>query len=218
VRIQKTVITRDHQDLFAQTQSDLRGALWVPMVEKAYVAAGYLSTTLERTSPAFRSTANLEGANSDFVFGHVRGQKAELIDIDKSEKPGKGDRRKGTYSTAMVAWYQRIDEALQKRKVVMLESGETMTSKPGKLKKGFSGGEPQAQGLVGEHAYTVLGTASKGGRMFLRVRNPWGKYGRDYDFSAPKGSVVMVNDDVGEFLLELNDATKRFNKVLISEQ
>jgi hypothetical protein len=62
----------------------------------------------------------------------------------------------------------------------------------------------------------VLGTQTVDGRHFLRVRNPWGKYGREYDWKAAKGSVVKEKDDAGEFLLELNDATKRFKKVMIS--
>ena len=218
VRIDKSIIVRDHQDLFAQSQREGRGALWVPMIEKAYVGAGYLATTHERTSPGLLSMADLEGANLDFVYGHVRGQKADVTDIDGAEKPGKGDRRKGVYSEATLTWYQRIDEAMQARKVVVLESGSKMTNKVGKVGSGFSGGEPVAQGLVGEHAYTVLGTVMSGGRQFLRVRNPWGKYGREYDFEATKGSVVTERENVGEFLLELNDATKRFTKVMISSQ
>lgn len=41
--------------------------------------------------------------------------------------------------------------------------------------------EPISQGLVGDHAYTVLGVEERGGERFVKLRNPWGERepGRD---------------------------------------
>ena len=105
----------------------------------------------------------------------------------------------------MLEWYGRIRKALDDKKVVVLESNAEITSK-GSTTKGHSGGEQVAKGLVGGHAYSVLGTKNVDGRFFLVVRNPWGKYGREYDWKAAKGSVAKPKDYAGEFLLELNDA------------
>ncbi len=60
-----------------------------------------------------------------------------------------------------------------------------------KLKKGFASGaavvalskpwEPVEQGVVTDHAYSVLGVEEKGGKKFVTLRNPWGERepGRD---------------------------------------
>ena len=212
VGVDKSVVVRAHSDLFGQTQADNRGALWVPIVEKAYVAAGYLATSMERTG--MMAVANTEGANMDFVYGHVRGEKADVTDTEAAAKPAPGARRSKKYSPATAKWFDKIGLALQDRKVVVLETVAQIAKGP--LGVGHSGGEPKAKGLVGSHAYTAIATASEGDRLFIRVRNPWGKYGRAYDWGAVKGGVAKVDEDAGEFLIELNDAVKRFSKVMIS--
>ena len=202
---------RAHSDLFGQTQADNRGALWVPIIEKAYVAAGYLATSMERTG--MLAVANTEGANMDFVYGHVRGREGRRHRHRGGREAGAGrapDQEILARYRGVVG--QDVGLALQDRKVVVLETVAQIAKGP--LGVGHSGGEPKAKGLVGSHAYTAIATASEGDRLFIRVRNPWGNYGRAYDWGAAKGGVAKVNKDAGEFLIELNDAVERFAKVM----
>ncbi len=205
-------------DYFAKTGGAGPGGLWVAMIEKAYVAAGYLGTFSGRTDRAHLAMGNLEGGNLDFVYGHVRGERGDYRDIDPAVVPAKGARRSQTYSPPLVAWFEAIGRAVDgpSPKTVILESKDEV-GRSAAGARGHSGGEAMAKGLVGGHAYTVLRTEQSQGRRYLVLRNPWGSYGRDYDWNAAKGVTPTAREvqGTGEFRLELNDAAKRFRKSFV---
>ena len=75
---------------------------------------------------------------------------------------------------------------------------------------GMSAGEPKGGGLVGKHAYSVLGVSRNGEVRYVQVRNPWGYYGRTYDADMKPQA---VEDGNGVSSIELVDFVKRLTKV-----
>jgi len=75
---------------------------------------------------------------------------------------------------------------------------------------GHSGGETMSFGMAGEHCYAVLDTFTENvmaRRKFIKVCNPWGRYGRAYsdadDSSAPR--LEPKEQEGGVFWMELSD-------------
>jgi hypothetical protein len=75
---------------------------------------------------------------------------------------------------------------------------------------GHSGGETLSFGMAGEHCYAVLDTFAENvmaRRKFIKVCNPWGRYGRAYkdadDGNAP--SLDPKEQESGVFWMELSD-------------
>jgi hypothetical protein len=98
---------------------------------------------------------------------------------------------------------------------------------------GRSGGEntEAVPGLASTHAYMVLGwRETKEGRKYLRLRNPWGEFGRGYkpdhfysrvqegtatdapDFGTDD-PIVAKEITSGEFWLELSDVNRYFHSI-----
>jgi hypothetical protein len=71
---------------------------------------------------------------------------------------------------------------------------------------GKSAGEPMSFGIVGKHAYAVLGVFEENvgsRRKFVKVSNPWNRYGRSY---TETGSVLSYQEqECGTFMMELSD-------------
>ena len=143
VRVEKTTIVRDKQDVFAKGNLDKAGALWVAIIEKAYVAAGYLGTTIELTNKLHMG--NAEGVDLEFVYGEVRGQRP-TTELLAGLKPPPGARKTAKYSPEAKQWFDRITAAIAARKVVVIESEDTIATTPGT--QGMSGGEQQAVARV----------------------------------------------------------------------
>ncbi|GFS03956.1 calpain-9 [Elysia marginata] len=78
-------------------------------------------------------------------------------------------------------------------------------------------------GLVGGHAYSLVGVAQVGNSKLLRVRNPWGhgewkgpwSDGSEEWASAPDSSIKSPNKDDGEFFVSLEDFLTYFSQTTI---
>lgn len=131
-----------------------------------------------------------------------------------------GKRGSGRYTDAQDATWNEISTALAANKVVTLTSKEKVSRGPASG-VGHSGGEAVSKGLVGNHVYTALDIKPKvdgaPGVRYVLVRNPWGKYGREYEESGEGASKTLgtktVDQGTGESWLELSDITKRFRRV-----
>lgn len=107
------------------------------------------------------------------------------------------------YTPEELALYRRIDEALQE------ESYVTFGTKVFGGESTGMNGETESEGLVGGHAYTIIGTRRKRvkGReyLFLVVVNPWAYQGVVYD--AEEGAIRkradLLRNEKGVFLLDL---------------
>jgi hypothetical protein len=125
--------------------------------------------------------------------------------------PGKRGTRR--YTTQQFQAFEQISRALAAGKLVSVSSNEDIGRGTGAV--GHSASETKVKGLAAKHAYSVVScrTDDRGGR-WVTLRNPWGKYGRAYNFDAPKGQRVSeIAEGGGTFELELSDLTKRFHTI-----
>jgi hypothetical protein len=123
-----------------------------------------------------------------------------------------GQRSTGNYSSTQIEMLWRIDEALAAGKYVAAGTFEKVGRKA--TGRGHSAGEEESKGLVGSHAYAILGMKWKGGLTYITLANPWGEYGRIY--REKKGRLVAEKTQKGQFDLELCDFTKRFDRLYVS--
>lgn len=121
----------------------------------------------------------------------------------------------GQYTLAQLRCYHSIETALAGHKHVALGTPEKIAKV--EEERGHSAGESVAKGLVGSHVYTVLAVRhdAASGRRWVRIRNPWGKYGRAYKEKG-EGVLSAKKATSAEFELELSDLTKRFDNVYYS--
>ncbi len=135
-----------------------------------------------------------------------------------------GKRGSGVYTKEQEDLYDKIQNALHGNKRVSVGTKKSIASVAGS--RGSSGGEHQAKGLAGPHGYAVLDAQTTDSipgvtkkpvppLKMLKLRNPWGSYGRAYHFKGA-GKVLTAKETApGEFWLALSDLTKRFNQVSI---
>ncbi|WP_392535543.1 DUF4157 domain-containing protein [Nostoc sp. C117] len=123
-----------------------------------------------------------------------------------------GKKGTGNYSKLQLDFYNKINSNILTGKFITVTTNKNIGRKI--TASGHSAGEPISKGLVGMHEYTITGCKhDKGsGLRYIKLRNPWGNYGRDYDMNASKGNKAKENQQAhSEFDLELSDFTKRFN-------
>ncbi|RUS78730.1 hypothetical protein EGW08_013517 [Elysia chlorotica] len=78
-------------------------------------------------------------------------------------------------------------------------------------------------GLVGGHAYSLVGVAQVGSSKLIRIRNPWGHGewkgpwgdGSEEWASIPQNTVAAPNKDDGEFFVSLDDFLTYFSQTTI---
>jgi hypothetical protein len=146
-----------------------------------------------------------------------------------------GRRGTGKYTANQLALFGRIRTLLNSGGY----AGVATKSEVGRTVggTGHSGGESKTKGIAGGHAYAVLGfkpdkdpsELQPGELVMIRLRNPWGSYGRQYEArqgdklkvkkAVPTGDAATdtaatekIHSDTpgGDFDVELSDLTKRF--------
>ena len=152
----------------------------------------------------------------------------------KKHFPGK--RGTGLYTPYQVQLYKTVKQAIARGNYVAIGTGTNLGRNPGSM---GATNEQMVKGLAGPHAYHVCGVMKTPDPKlrFLKVRNPWLRYVRNYDWKANRsaneevrhltasekqqlnqqsrafGDVGPMGD--GAFLVELSDVTKRFRKLYI---
>lgn len=121
-----------------------------------------------------------------------------------------GKRGRGVYTDHQQEIFQQIVDALGEGKNVVVSTKEEVGRNVTGV--GHSGGEKQSKGLAGNHAYPVLGTKQKDNLRYVKLRNPWGEYGREYEREGNKLK-AKENETFGSFYVELTDLTKRFYRL-----
>ena len=146
-----------------------------------------------------------------------------------------GHRGTGKYTANQLALFGRIRALLSSGGYAAVGSKAEVGRTVGGT--GHSGGESKTKGIAGGHAYAVLGfkpdkdpaALVPGELVMIRLRNPWGSYGRQYEAlqgdklkvkkAAPTGDAAKdiaatekIHSDTpgGDFDVELSDLTKRF--------
>ena len=151
--------------------------------------------------------------------------------ISKIATPGKeilsGALGSGAYTPREKALFDEIKLALDGGKVITVGTKEKVWDhKSGNIRKGQSAGEDMGKGLAGTHAYSVLDYAPKGllapnvaKALSVKLRNPWGKYGRKYKnwkgkvdvaSGTPWSGEAAEDEDAGEFWIDISELFARF--------
>ena len=84
---------------------------------------------------------------------------------------------------------------------------------------GHSAGEKKSAGMVGKHAYAVLGTFEETvgpRRKWIKVSNPWNRFGRGYTEGANL-ALTPQEQECGTFWMELADLGNVVNSVYVAE-
>jgi hypothetical protein len=147
-----------------------------------------------------------------------------------------GVRGSGVYTVPQVQLYDQIAAHLWHHRPVCL-STRPVVGRPaqGGGDAGYAG-EQKSKGLAGQHAYAVLECYHDqvAGTRYVKVHNPWGIYGRGYEFApdwmrpqpterahqqmearfrAGLGAPKTFESNAGTFWLELSDLTKRCSQM-----
>ena len=84
--------------------------------------------------------------------------------------------------------------------------------------RGKSAGEEMSRGIVGGHAYAILGTFEENvmaRRKWVKVSNPWNRYGRSY--SDVGLTLTPKEQECGTFWIELTDLCEVIEQGYYSE-
>lgn len=111
------------------------------------------------------------------------------------------------YSDRQIDTYQKVARALAMQRTVTVATKQQTFGGADSDALGHSGGESRNAGLVGGHAYTVTDAKMEEGYIYFRLRNPWGRTGREYDPSQAPG-VAPRESQSGDFWIEFNDFSR----------
>ncbi|MCX7125203.1 MAG: C2 family cysteine protease [Gammaproteobacteria bacterium] len=192
-------------------------ALWIHVLEKAFAARGFESENIAKNNASIAYVySNGLSANFSAVsllgsagLTHLFGSEAKQLLPANQER----DYFSRAYSVLEHSEFDRIQCALA--------GGSLITASCA----------VDDAGLLSGHAYTVMGVEKKvldykdessGEKKskesyFIRLRNPWGRFGRDY--SQYKNTVILKAKETEnrEFLIELKDFYRCFSDIHISD-
>ncbi|MFD2169925.1 C2 family cysteine protease [Tumebacillus lipolyticus] len=128
-----------------------------------------------------------------------------------------GKRGTGKYTKTQEATFDLIKRSVDAGKVLAAGTHKKIATpkKKGLFGFGHSGGEQMAKGLAGGHAYALLGYREVGELKEVKLRNPWGRYGRTYSKKWFSEETTAKETESAEFWLDLSDLTKRFSDISI---
>jgi hypothetical protein len=156
------------------------------------------------------------------MAGLAGGVKDPILAWLEQQKLYPGELGTAKYSQFQLDIFKKIKDTLAAGGMV---TGGTWkypgaTATPG---TGVSGGEVQHKGIVGGHAFSFIGArshstanpddAAYGEFYFVKIRNPWASYGREYDMSQGKDAGKAVEGGTGVSWLELSDVTRYFDSI-----
>ncbi len=133
-----------------------------------------------------------------------------------NEKPKilPGKRGTGEYTQEQEQLYAQLQEKLADKFSITASTHKRVTSKFQlvRTEQILPSGEQTSKGLVGSHAYAVLGCEEIDGVKYVKVRNPWGHYGREYQKKDGVLQPTAKRFDSTSYI-ELSDFCKRFEDV-----
>jgi hypothetical protein len=138
--------------------------------------------------------------------------------------PLPGRRGTGYYSDYQIRLFDDIAQGLSNHKPVTAGTVKTVAPRSKRIPKDADlGGGRALSGLLPDHAYSVLDVEIRDSLRWLKMENPWKKWGVKYDYgtydSGPKiGRKWMkpvFDPNLGEFWLELTDFCKRYKEIYI---
>ncbi len=175
--------------------------------QKRHIAKGAYAQALHSRNPSMFKHGALSPAIVDGMQRYLDQNKPWM----ETEYSGSG-----AYSARALELFRTIETRLARCPIAFGTRQDIGRTE----RKGHSGGESMVKGLVGKHAYAVLGVFSENvmaRRKFVRAANPWGSYGRAYndadDSNAPKLSPKEIAS--GVFWMELGDLCRMISSLYI---
>jgi hypothetical protein len=139
----------------------------------------------------------------------------ELAAFAKKHSIASGDTGTGTYSAGALSLFGTIKNKLATRCMVSAGTVKDVGPVEG---RGKSAGEEMSRGMVGKHAYAVLGTFEENvmlKRKWVKIANPWNTYGRGY---SDAGLILTSQEqEAGAFWIELKDLCDVIDKLYYTE-
>jgi hypothetical protein len=190
-----------------------------------------MPTLQDMTSKVFVSEDLLEGILKKASHDFGEKDNPNIITLAKSttdlfiekvleKKLLTGTLGSGKYTTKETDLFDIFKTKLDAGKMMTLSTKEKIFDDGEEYEKGKSGGEPMVKGLAGNHAYSLLDYAPKdhkeGDTLSVKLRNPWGAYGRKYVDSDTGETIDITSgktwkgaerkaDKSGEFWVDLAD-------------
>jgi hypothetical protein len=127
----------------------------------------------------------------------------------------RGEVGSAQYTKPQLDLFMKIQRLLAVRRPVTAGTKDTI---PGQITgRGSSAGEPKVAGLAGRHSYAVMeAELMPDGLRWLKLRNPWGHYGRGYTMQGQgvrRRLTAKELPDAPEFWIELSDFSLNFNTI-----
>ena len=122
----------------------------------------------------------------------------------------------GRYGAGVLDLFNTINSRVNSNRPVALGTKENIGPVDG---YGHSAHEAQSSGMVGKHAYAVLGTFEETvgpRRKWIKVSNPWNKYGRAYTEGANL-TLTPQEQECGTFWMELSDLGGVIDNVYVAD-
>ncbi|HEX8110070.1 MAG TPA: C2 family cysteine protease [Kofleriaceae bacterium] len=134
-----------------------------------------------------------------------------------------GEIGSGRYGTDESEAFKRIKSGIDRNRSMCASTRDTISDSENEEenKKGMCG-ESKVKGLAGKHAYSLLDYKPRpdpkpGEQILIKLRNPWGHYGRTYEKIDGKLKPVAFEGN-GVFWIDLADLTANFSSIEWTEQ
>lgn len=197
------------------------GPLWVKMMEKAYAASGLATGNL---SKAENPNGNYVGSYAEIANGYtmdfVRRMTGENIVAD-AQSPSLArnwfapaipkPNNRSEYSEAEKDFAKQIEDA--RKAGYIMYAGARFDEKRADIQSERIPGTDNFTGILSGHAYSLVGTETIAGKIYIQVRNPHGKTGRQLEQPGVSDRQILKNDVNGYNLVELKSFGKYFDTV-----
>ncbi len=194
------------------------GALWVQMIEKAYVASGLYKYMMEQSEDGQNveykdrydvidklkesnevAYGTISSGRSDNVALIITGKKGEFTgfnaNVEYDTQIGKANlTEKG--SSEQEEFINKV-KGMRHNKSYSITVSSLSGHKEGES-TGLSDGKHIKHGISSEHAYTVMGVDKIGNQEIIILRNPWGIGSTENYYNKNTGAVSMKLDENNE--------------------
>ncbi len=217
VTVDKTIPTKNGADLGARGGKE---ALWVKLMEKAYVQSGLAGGNLKKAEAGTFTGRykDIEGGNVFDTVSMLLGQKQGIVSgayryLSLSAKSGTGE-----YTEKERKYAAELQEALSKGHIVTAGNlGRTLFLGTAieKEREKIGGMPLNDAGIMTFHAYSVTGIEEENGKYYVNVRNPHARRGVN---TAVSGERFAVGREAaqGYSRLELRDFSSYFPYVAVN--
>ncbi|MBP8810655.1 MAG: DUF4157 domain-containing protein [Kofleriaceae bacterium] len=179
--------------------------------------------------PVFDLTSRLsmmlvtQGSFQQFVDTHsgnpvVQRILDEVVPVERREGLFPGDIGTGLYGRDEQQAFAVIKRHIDDGKPMTAGTKNSINDRDNQVEGRGASGEPKVKGLAGKHAYSLLDYKPKGERasgepIFLKLRNPWGEYGRDYEKQENGRLKAFGFQGDGTFWIDLADFVANFQDI-----